>query len=456
MNECEVYPKLYGKDKDKYRNSLLKAIEANVETDLYVRKRARMIYESCYQKHLNPLTLYDNSFLEFVEGNAYKSAEIAEKYIQECKNQNIDHQSSPAELMLLGQSYVEIGQYFKAIDVLSDLIQKEPTNKKAYFHRAVAYFETGNFDEALLDFISTNKGKDLSKSSAVASKEFTQALITSIREGASESVTDFVPSLCNSVYGLSTTLWAMHRFINPLNPKALRNFKNFANASYEIGESIVNYCKSLDAEKLDNYVDQIKILYQNYDQLSDNQKGELIGYTIGRYSIDIFAGAAMGAGANQINKVMPLFSNLRNANRLCNLETMTLSEVKKKAIIVTSLKHSVEREEYFKKISMNWTKQNKHINGQANFEIGKGIVTLEPSEFELLVKKNAGKGERVRGGWGEVDYRERVDFGKIIGEFALEKEGKPIQYIPTSKCILHYDKSGGVHAVPSNPNAFMN
>lgn len=62
----------------------------------------------------------------------------------------------------------------------------------------------------------------------------------------------------------------------------------------------------------------------------------------------------------------------------------------------------------------------------------------------------------MRGGWGEPNYRERVDFGKIIGEFALEKEGQPIHYFPTSKCILHYDKNGGVHAVPSNPNAFMN
>lgn len=123
MNECDVYPTLYGKDRDKVRNNFLKAIEANDEADQYVKSQARLIYENCYRrKHLNPMILYDHGFLEFTEGNADKSAELAEKYIRVCKERNIDHQSSPTELMLLGQSYMETAQYAKAIEVLSDLI----------------------------------------------------------------------------------------------------------------------------------------------------------------------------------------------------------------------------------------------------------------------------------------------------------------------------------------------
>src|SRR5947209_3064531 len=83
--------------KNKVRNDILKAIEANDEADQYVKDRARLIYESCYRKkHLNLANLYDHGFLEFVEGNADKSAELAEKYIHVCKEHNIDHQSSPA------------------------------------------------------------------------------------------------------------------------------------------------------------------------------------------------------------------------------------------------------------------------------------------------------------------------------------------------------------------------
>ena len=51
---------------DNVRKATLEAIEVNYETDQYVKKRARMIYQNCYRlKHLNPMTLYDNSFLEF-------------------------------------------------------------------------------------------------------------------------------------------------------------------------------------------------------------------------------------------------------------------------------------------------------------------------------------------------------------------------------------------------------
>lgn len=86
MNECERYPTLYGKDRDKVRNNLAKAIEANDDADQYVKNYARLIYDNCYRrKHFNPLILYDHGFLEFVEGNADKSAELAERYILVCK-----------------------------------------------------------------------------------------------------------------------------------------------------------------------------------------------------------------------------------------------------------------------------------------------------------------------------------------------------------------------------------
>jgi tetratricopeptide (TPR) repeat protein len=453
MNECERYPTLYGKDRDKVRQDYLKAIEDNDEADQHVRKRARFIYESCYKKHINPMTLYDNGFLEFVEGNADKSIEITEKYIRVCKEHNIDHHTSSAELMLLGQSYIEMAQYFKAIEVLTDLIQKDPTNKEAHFHRAAAYFETGNFDEALADFLGSDKGREISKSNAVASKEFTQALITSLHQGVSESAVDFVPSLCHSVYGLSTALWAMHWSANPVNSEAFDNMKNFANASYEMGTCVINYCKNIDIETINGYVDQIKTLYQHYDQLNDAQKGELIGYTIGRYGVDILAGATAAKGAQFVNKVVPLFRNLRNANQACNLQAMLLSEAEKKAIVASSLTHAIERDKYFKNVKIHWDRQNKHIPGAHNFEVGRGTILINRNLLESLVKENAGKGQKVLGNLGEPGFKERVDFGVIIGDYAQELKGQPTKYIPTSKGIITYAKDGNVHVYPTHPKA---
>jgi len=73
----------------------------------------------------------------------------------------------------------------------------------------------------------------------------------------------------------------------------------------------------------------------------------------------------------------------------------------------------------------------------------------------VLVKEHLGKGNKVVGEFGEVNFKERVEFGKIIGEYALKIEGKPIQYIPTSKGIISYAKDKTVHVYPTNPTAVM-
>lgn len=294
----------------------------------------------------------------------------------------------------------------------------------------------------------------------MASNEFTQALINSARQGAFESALDCVPSLYSSTFGLSKTLWATSWFASPINPNALENINNFAGASLELGKCLVDYCKNVDKEVIEEYIDKIKILYENYDLLNDSQKGELIGYTIGRYGTDIFAGVVVGTvagkGVQYANKIIPLFRNLRNANRICNFEAMSLSNAQKEAIIASSLEHAVEREKFLKNISIQWDKQNKHIPGKHNFEVGKGTILIESNELEHLIKKHAGKGQKVLGSFGEAGFKERIDFGKIIGEFALQIKDKPTKYIPTSKGIITYAKDGKVHVYPANPSASFN
>ncbi len=57
------------------------------------------------------------------------------------------------------------------------------------------------------------------------------------------------------------------------------------------------------------------------------------------------------------------------------------------------------------------------------------------------------------GEFGQAGYKERVDFGKIIGEYALQIEGKPTQYFPTSKGVITYAKDGSAHVYPTDPKA---
>ncbi len=55
------------------------------------------------------------------------------------------------------------------------------------------------------------------------------------------------------------------------------------------------------------------------------------------------------------------------------------------------------------------------------------------------------KAQKIQGNFGEIDLRERVDFGEIIGKYALRDPINPIKYFPTSKGIIHYDKNNNAH-----------
>ncbi|AFZ79301.1 hypothetical protein BEWA_021490 [Theileria equi strain WA] len=67
-----------------------------------------------------------------------------------------EHNDSQKELLSvlcsnLSASYIETSDYIKARDMATDAIKWNENNKKAYYRRARAYFNTGSLDEALND-----------------------------------------------------------------------------------------------------------------------------------------------------------------------------------------------------------------------------------------------------------------------------------------------------------------
>ena len=85
-------------------------------------------------------------------------------------------------------------------------------------------------------------------------------------------------------------------------------------------------------------------------------------------------------------------------------------------------------------------KQGKHIPGHKNFIPGRSPLTHP--DPQKLVNQFAGKGQPVGTvSRGRPGFKERIDFGEIIGE---------INGQPTSNGIIHYSKDG-VHIVPANP-----
>lgn len=84
--------------------------------------------------------------------------------------------------------------------ILNNAIKKDPENKEAYFQRATAYFELGNFEESLQDYISSKiQPTSIPKNSNLL--DFSLGLSEGIIKGGGESALEYIPSLFSSMYG---------------------------------------------------------------------------------------------------------------------------------------------------------------------------------------------------------------------------------------------------------------
>ncbi|MDO4571525.1 MAG: polymorphic toxin type 50 domain-containing protein [Planctomycetia bacterium] len=86
-------------------------------------------------------------------------------------------------------------------------------------------------------------------------------------------------------------------------------------------------------------------------------------------------------------------------------------------------------------------KQGKHIPGHPNYQKGRSTLSIPLPELQKLVMQYSGTGEKVS------NYKERVDFGKIIGQYM-----DPDSHVAsdTKYGMIIYSKTG-VHVVPARP-----
>jgi len=93
---------------------------------------------------------------------------------------------------------------------------------------------------------------------------------------------------------------------------------------------------------------------------------------------------------------------------------------------------------------IHWGRQEKHFPGHNGYIPGRSKLTANPEE---LVKK-AGTGTAVNAvPRGTPGFKERVDFGQVIGEYVDPQSGVST---PTTKGIITY-ATDGVHIVPARP-----
>lgn len=381
--------------------------------------------------HYNMAFVYNQGLINFYEDNYEGFAANAERFIQLATIHDKKNLLNSKFYQLYGESQIKVYLYHKAIESLSLAIERDPNNKEAYFHRAIAYFEVGDFNQALRDYLFSEKSKEVSGVTAKISNEFYQALLGGLTIGGRESLTDFFPSLWHSAKGIGHTLWIFAE--HPVDTTI-----NFANLCYEMADSTAEFFAAFDWDTAEEYAVEFRQLMEGFKSLSETEKGHLIGYSIGRYGLDIFAGGATVKGISALKK-------LKEANRICNLEAITISNVNKEKIASMALTHASERELFFKNIKIHWDSQNKHIPGKHNYELGRSI--FEHKNAETLLETFAGTGKPLNNFAPGPNYKELVDFGEYIGIW-INKENTIS--LPTTKGVIHYSKRGA-HIIPTNP-----
>lgn len=245
-------------------NNALQILASIPETIIPIYKE---IIENCIHKEsYNMVLTYNRGLISLLEGNINESLSDILSFIELAKKSGRDILLLTSEvLQKQGEVFLEVGLYNQAIESLNLALSKNPDNFEAYFHRASAYFETGDFDRSLQDYILSKKS-DLFVPYNLAPNEFIDAFSEAAFSGAHDATCEFFPSLCYSAYGLSKCLWAF-------GEHSVDSVQNLACAGYEIAEHVVDYLKTVDRNTLHNYSSEFVKLYDNFSQLSEKEKG---------------------------------------------------------------------------------------------------------------------------------------------------------------------------------------
>lgn len=260
-----------------------------------------------------------------------------------CSHKAVPTSFSCQSEMLLAQGtfYNDILLYKEAIQVLTQAIRINPSNRDAYIERAMAYFETNQFSLALCDYKSAKKltivplfNSDQRKAVIMAAgyipknkTEFSKGLVSGTVEGAKISAVEFVPSIFSCCRGILNGLWA---FV--CSPTEVS--QELVNTAYAIGEFISSHRAE---ECFQCVIPELKELSLTWDKLNDYARGKKIGFIIGKYGVDIFAPTGILKGMNKVRA-------LKRANTMCTLENCVISQTKQAKILEESAKRAFLRE----------------------------------------------------------------------------------------------------------------
>lgn len=473
---------------ERQRTDQLSRIEADRE---YASRLFEKLHETCISKHACLRTYYENAFLHTSQGNTARAIEATNALIETSQRHSSQKYLTANTYLQLGIQCAQAHEFSQAIEALSQAIDKDPENKIAYLERAACYFEMGNFDLALQDYIVSGAEVLLTPVAPqeVSYFQFSQGMMCGAASGLKEGAKNVPLSLFHSVYGTGHFLWTMVK--DPIGVP-----RGMIISTIET----IEYLRTQDLETIAHLLaPEICELVRNWDRLDSYARGEKMGVILGKYGVEIFSRSCITRLTNTAQK-------LRHLTISCNLKTATRSSADKAKIItqaqlaastreqylttksvqyrklkaeqhfeshrvdvttktklseVALQNQAIKNEIYFSTTKVHWDSQGKHIKGHRNYEnlptkekTTKALWTPDQQKTEEILKKHAGKGHHVEGIPGEPGYKEIIDCGENIGRHV--SQNKPNQaYRPevdTQYATIHYRKDGYAHLVPAHPD----
>ena len=279
---------------------------------------------------------FDRGYARFLLGDFFHSMQDIENYLQ-------TDPENPQILQLLGETSSSLALYHNAVDSLSKVINKNPKNQKAYFERAIAYFEIGNFEKALEDYLKSDSQVTFIDESLTDYLNFSAGIIKGTISGAADSMENFVPSMLCTLQGLANGIWTFACSPKEVSKELVVSSKNM----------VLFLKENANLETIKLLVPELQDLLVTWYEIEDFRKGELVGEIIGKYGIDVFflAGASKG---------MQAFQDLKRANAILTMENMKILE-KRKLLQEVSSKWEHKAGLELEKIKLGRLKDNKEL-----------------------------------------------------------------------------------------------
>lgn len=254
------------------------------------------IFDNCAKNHKSSRAFYERGLMHFEAGRFDESLEDILALINKAKGREELDKLPIDTYFFKGVAEMEVGLYHDAILSLNEALFMHPGNRDIYLERALAYFETGQFDEALSDYIFSGAGEERDTGAPV-SFDFGLGIARGIKKGIQEEFGEMAPAWAPIA---SIGLWAFASSPPPAK---------YAAAVLGCVAAAGVYMAA------DQMVTELRELVTNWKYLSEGERGELTGYVIGKYGIEIFA--CYGAG-----KVMDSYHKLKRANGALTFEVM--------------------------------------------------------------------------------------------------------------------------------------